>query len=166
MMWGSGSVSTTRKSTRNLRMAFNRATKPVNKKLDRIAADLLRRRPRNGSNVGPKTNGGVDKGIVDLNHSQGFPSVTCVLPSWHKKFKGQLPDNVRESQELIPSEGMGRWHSKNMSSSYGPHQGSVISREPTLHSVRNDVRGSKQIRGGSREKRIVGEVVVGDNSLH
>jgi hypothetical protein len=80
----------------------------MDKSLDRIADEILRRRPgKRSAGVGPKENGSVVPSRIGGDTAQRPTHVTYVLPSWRKHLEGELPDNVAVATEFNPGEGAG-----------------------------------------------------------
>jgi hypothetical protein len=77
----------------------------LDKRLDKIVAQILRRGPRDGVAIGPKQKcGGFPVG-VGSEAAKGLPAISYILPSNAKKLKAKLPDNVRMATELMPVQG-------------------------------------------------------------
>lgn len=75
----------------------------IDKSLDRIVRDIFRRRPRKGDpTVRPKKDSSLLPVDIRAEGDQRAASVIKVLPSWRKKLKGQLPDNVSEATKFHP----------------------------------------------------------------
>jgi len=145
-----------------------RISKALDKKLDRVIAKTLRRRPRKGDSIiRPKTNGSETPFLSGIDHQQTTStSVGYALPSWRKKLENQLPHSVRMTAKLHPIIVAIGTH---------PKDGHIILRaeselplilgKPALNKRRNNERGSEPLPRGSRKERIVGKGMVRDNSL-
>jgi hypothetical protein len=80
--------------------------KSVDELLDCVVAKILRGRPRaSRAIVRPKFN---NRGIpveMRIENGQSFASVSYILPSWRKKLKHKMTDNIRKSEKLDPVMG-------------------------------------------------------------
>src|ERR1700674_1478603 len=73
----------------------------MDKRLDHVVAKIFQRGPRKEAClVRPKQNRGLLPVNVRGERNQGAASMTYILPSWRKKLKGQLPDNVSGATKL------------------------------------------------------------------
>ena len=89
-------------------LELNWIVSAVDKNIDRIVGEIFRGRPRNEvSAMRPKQNGRVVPVSVGTKGDQGLTKVVYVLPSWRKKLKGQLADNVRVAQKFHPVQRAG-----------------------------------------------------------
>src|ERR1039458_2593520 len=143
--------------------------KAIDKKLDRIVAEILGRRPRKGgSAIRPKTNRSGVPLLIGRDHQQTPALLIYVLPSWRKKLKGKLPDNVRVATKFHPVKGaVGIVGTKDRHIVLGAHPGrALIRRKPHLNERRNNKRGSESLPSSSGKKGIVVKGMVCDNGLH
>jgi hypothetical protein len=133
-----GSVRAKKRHSRNCER--DRVVEAVDKLLDRIVADIFRRRPRKEvSIVGPKENRGGLPVHMRVERKQGSTPVIYALPSWRKKLKGKLPDNVSKATKLQPIKGTGIICANDAQIVSGAHSlFPLVSRDPRLDRGRKD----------------------------
>jgi len=142
--------------------------KSVDELLDGIVADILRGRPRAGkASVGPKADDGrVPVGKRHMNGQHSGP-ISYVLPSWRKKLKYEMPDNVRECEKLGPfvgTKGRGA-NSGNTSSTISLSP--LVRGNPHLNIRRDGKRLPKSLPDCSGEKGLdIRNSVVRNDGLH
>src|SRR5208337_139041 len=148
---------------------IDRISKTLHKNLDCIVAKILWRRPRKGSAViRPKTNSSGTPYRGRIDHEQISTSFVYSLPSWRKKLKGQLPDNIRVAAKFHPENGaVGIALPKDGHIVLRAESGLPLERcKPALNPWWYRQGSLKSLPSGSRKERIVGKSMVCDNSLH
>jgi len=147
----------------------DRTPEALDKKLNCIVGEMFARRPRKKpASVRPKGNGSLLQIYVGGKRRQRPTPIVYAFPSWRKKLKGQLPDNVSEATKLHPIKGARFACTNDAEIASGAHpRPPMVRSKPLLQHGRQSKGGSEVLPRGPREKRLVITFhVVGNNGLH